>query len=80
MFPIWVREYEDSIDHCSILFPKLGCNYKIGLSDTKEQRERYFEKLKSAIRAIHMACVVYLDLYLSNIMWKELESGDIELK
>jgi serine/threonine protein kinase len=80
LFPICVREYEDSIDHCSIVFPKLGCDYKIGLPDTQEQRERYFEKLKSAIRAIHMAGVVHLDLYLSNIMWKELESGEIELK
>ena len=26
------------------------------------------------------AGVVHLDLYLSNIMWKELESGEIELK
>ena len=80
LFPICVREYEDSIDHCSIVFPKLGCDYKIGLPDTQEQRQRYFEKLKSAIRAIHTAGVVHLDLYLSNIMWKELESGKIELK
>ena len=27
-----------------------------------------------------MAGVVHLDLYLSNIMWRELESGEIELK
>jgi hypothetical protein len=80
LFPICVREYEDSIDHCSIVFPRLGSDYKIGLPDTQEQRERYFEKLKSAIRAIHTARVAHLDLYLSNIMWKELESGEIELK
>jgi serine/threonine protein kinase len=80
LFPICVREYEDSIDHCSIVFPKLGRDYKIGLPDTQEQRERYFEKLKSAIRAIHVAGVVHLDLYLSNVMWKELESGEILLK
>jgi serine/threonine protein kinase len=50
------------------------------LPDTQEKREHYFEKLKSAISAIHKAGVVHLDLYLSNIMWKELESGEIELK
>ena len=80
LFPICVREYEDSIDHSSIVFPKLGPDYKIGLPDTQEQRELYFGKLKSAIRGIHMAGVVHLDLYLSNIMWKELGSDEIELK
>ena len=35
LFPICVREYEDSIDHCSIVFPKLGCDYKIGLPDPR---------------------------------------------
>ena len=64
----------------SSLFPKPGSDYKIGLPYTQEQRKIYLEKLKSAIRAIHMAGVVHLDLYLSNIMWKELESGKIELK
>jgi hypothetical protein len=42
LFPICVREYEDSIDHCSIVFPKLGNDYKIGLPDTQEQGKRYF--------------------------------------
>ena len=37
LFPICVREYEDSIDHCSIVFAKLGCDYKSGLPDTQEQ-------------------------------------------
>lgn len=80
VFPICVREYEDSIEHSSIVFPKLGPEYKIGLPDSPAQRERFFERLKAAVQAIHKAGVVHLDLYLSNIMWKELEDGDIELK
>jgi serine/threonine protein kinase len=80
IFPICVREYDDDINTSSIVFPKLGSEYKIGLPDTETQRECFFEKLNNAIKIIHKAGVVHLDLYLSNIMWKELDSDDIEIK
>lgn len=52
---------------------RIGTPHKIneeGLFD------RYVRALESAVNAIHDAGVLHVDLYSSNIMWKESETVD----
>jgi len=80
VFPICVREFEDEPHETMIVFPKLGKEYKIGLPDSAQLRISFVEKLDIAMALIHQAGVVHMDLYLSNIMWRELSESEVQLK
>ena len=79
VFPICVREYEENINESCIVFPKMN-GYHIGFPEEEDLRRMYFEKLKTIIDSFHVAGVVHLDLYPSNIMWKYEGEKEITLK
>jgi len=54
--------------------------FRIGLPADEAQRGRYLDALRRAVDAIHDAGVVHLDLYPSNVMWKEDEGGSVDVK
>jgi len=80
VFPICVREYNDDISECYIVFPKLDSNYQIGLPNEDVLRESFIDKFKDAIHKFHEAGVVHMDLYLSNIMWCKIGCAEVKLK
>lgn len=74
LFPICVREHNDSSETSAIVFPKLS-DFRIGLPDTPELRALFLDELRTAMFHFHEAGVVHLDMYLSNIMWKQVDGG-----
>jgi hypothetical protein len=80
LFPICVREYADDPSKSSIVFPRLRPEeYHIGLPSNKNMRVKFLNKLELAMHCFHAVGVVHLDLYLSNIIWRELNE-DVEIK
>jgi hypothetical protein len=57
--------------------------YRIGAPNRLHEEElfqTYLKALKYAIRCIHKAGVIHVDLYLSNVMWLVQEDGSIDIK
>ena len=79
VFPISVREYGESTEESSIVFPNLS-DYKIGLPASQDERYSYLSILRCAISRIHAAGVVHMDLYPSNVMWKLDKDNGLKLK
>jgi serine/threonine protein kinase len=79
VFPICVREYNDSAAHSELVFPNM-VDYKIGLPDSEEHRLSFLGQLKIAVGHFHAAGVVHYDLFLSNIMWREVSTSEVKIK
>lgn len=81
VFPYCVREFMDDIQETALLFPNLSIyNYQIGLPKSRAQRESFLYHCKHATACFHQVGVVHLDLYLSNIMWREISDTEVQLK
>jgi len=74
-----VREYNDSAAHSELVFPNM-VDYKIGLPDSEEHRLSFLGQLKIAVGHFHAAGVVHYDLFLSNIMWREVSTSEVKIK
>ena len=81
VFPYCVREYIDDVQETALLFPNLSIyNYQIGLPKLRAQRVSFLNHCKKATACFHRVGVVHLDLYLSNIMWREISDTEVQLK
>ena len=80
IFPICVREFDDDSEKTMIVFPKLNLPYRIGLPSSADLRNSFMSKLEDAMTKFHAAGVVHIDLYLSNLMWREVSSTEVQLK
>jgi serine/threonine protein kinase len=79
VFPICVREFKDNATRSELVYPMM-VGFKIGLPDSVEQRHSFLEQLKIAVSHFHAAGVVHLDLYLSNVMWRETSTTEVTIK
>lgn len=79
VFPICVRECNDSQDESLIVFPKLDKSYRIGLPEDEMHRAAFFVQLENAMKLVHDAGVAHIDLYLSNVMWR-VNGNAVEVK
>mmetsp|Transcript_9548 Transcript_9548/g.29081 ORF Transcript_9548/g.29081 Transcript_9548/m.29081 type:complete len:529 (-) Transcript_9548:151-1737(-) len=83
--PITLRTHDDTRagnqgQGDSLVFENLDRDgFELGVPTNENQRILYFAALRVAMKAIHDAGVVHLDLYPSNIMWREHE-GNIIIK
>mmetsp|Transcript_5093 Transcript_5093/g.7105 ORF Transcript_5093/g.7105 Transcript_5093/m.7105 type:complete len:541 (+) Transcript_5093:788-2410(+) len=81
VFPLCVREYQEDLQETVLLFPNLSLySYQIGLPKIRAQRESFLHHCKLATASFHRVGVVHLDLYLSNIMWREVSEVEVQLK
>jgi serine/threonine protein kinase len=56
-------------------------DYKMGLPAEHDRRVEFIQKLEDIVSKLHDQChVVHYDLYLSNILYKINDSGELELK
>jgi serine/threonine protein kinase len=76
--PIAIRLKDDIIKEDAILFKKL-VGYRIGLPVIAEDRVALVAAIESVVRDLHKRGVVHMDLYLSNIMWKETADGTFSI-
>ena len=55
-----------------LVFPNLAHQgYRIGMPDSDEDCDAFMLALRHAVNSIHVAGLVHLDLYPSNIMWRQ---------
>eukprot|EP01033_Poteriospumella_lacustris_P015776 gene15776-11296_t len=82
VFPICLRQYDKDVKESGLVFPRLEQpKYRIGLPRDAAKRTAYFKALWSAVKVIHEeARVLHLDLYPSNIMWCDEDSGRVQIK
>ena len=80
VFPLCVREYDDSVTDTAIVFPKLDQDYNFGLPTLKAQRISFMEQLKDAVLSFHNLGIVHFDLYPSNIAWRAISQTEVKLK
>lgn len=62
------------------MYPRLAAEYQIGMPDTGALRASLLTQFESGLSRFHDAGVAHLDLYLSNIMWKEISPTEVKLK
>jgi hypothetical protein len=63
----------------SIVFPKLQ-GYRMGVPPTEDQFQKYLSAVKRAFKKFHAACVVHVDAYTSNIMWRINKEGEFDIR
>jgi hypothetical protein len=72
LFPLCIRQTCETFD---LVFLKLN-EYKIGLPACSTLRNNLLDSVKKVIDCVHKCEVAHLDLYPSNIMWKEVEGSE----
>jgi hypothetical protein len=75
LFPLCIRQTNKTFD---LVFLKLT-EYKIGLPACPTLRKNLLDSVKKVLGRIHECGVAHLDLYPSNIMWKEEVEGSKEV-
>jgi hypothetical protein len=79
--PITVMTRVESAHRGFIVFPHLSREgYRLGMPAALLQRVALVEAIRVAVRLIHAAGVVHVDLYFSNIMWKIDAEGNMLVK
>ena len=84
-FPICFRERTSSTK-LSLVFEDLTRKedgaYSVGLPDKIELWDQWMSSVETAVKEMHAASVVHVDLYPSNIMWRKSPdaSGGVEIK
>lgn len=79
--PITVMTRVESSHRGFIVFPHLSRDgYRLGMPTAPSQREALVQAIQVAVRLIHAAGVVHVDLYFSNIMWKIDAGGNMLVK
>lgn len=75
LFPLCIRQATKAFD---LVFLKLT-KYKIGLPASLPLRKKLLASVKEVLVRIHNCGVAHLDLYPSNIMWKEEDDGAVHV-
>jgi hypothetical protein len=76
IFPYCVRQFEEEYE---IVFQNLK-DFRIGLPADIDIRKSLLDKIGEAMTAIHNCGIVHLDFYLSNFMWREIASKEVEVR
>jgi serine/threonine protein kinase len=80
-FPLSIRTPGNRDEHYEIIYRDIS-DYRCGTPDRIEDEELYqsfVQELKRIIALVHEAGVIHVDLYASNVMWKQ-ENGKILIK
>jgi serine/threonine protein kinase len=80
-FPLSIRTPGNKDEHYEIIY-RLLSDYRCGTPNRIEDEELYqsfVQELKRIIELVHEAGVIHVDLYASNVMWKQ-ENGKVLIK
>jgi hypothetical protein len=76
--PITIMTRVDGMHGGYLVFPHLSRQgYRLGMPTEKSQRLALVEAIRQAVRRIHEAGVVHVDLYFSNMMWRCDDEGHV---
>jgi hypothetical protein len=79
--PITIMTRVEPSHNGYLVFPHLSIDgYRLGMPPESPQREALLKAIQEAVRRIHDAGVVHVDLYFSNIMWRCDANGTVLVK